>query len=31
LLRRKLEPDGATRLVQTHRGFGYSIGASREA
>jgi DNA-binding response OmpR family regulator len=28
LLRRKLEPQGTARLVQTHRGFGYSIGAT---
>jgi two-component system OmpR family response regulator len=27
LLRRKLEAEGSTKLVQTHRGFGYSIGA----
>jgi DNA-binding response OmpR family regulator len=27
LLRRKLESEGAAKLVQTHRGFGYSIGA----
>jgi DNA-binding response OmpR family regulator len=27
LLRRKLESEGTARLVQTHRGFGYSIGA----
>ena len=26
LLRRKLEPEGTAKLVQTHRGFGYSIG-----
>jgi hypothetical protein len=25
-LRRKLEAAGSRRLVQTHRGFGYSIG-----
>jgi DNA-binding response OmpR family regulator len=26
LLRRKLETEGSAKLVQTHRGFGYSIG-----
>jgi two-component system, OmpR family, response regulator len=31
LLRRKLEAAGAAKLVQTHRGFGYSIGAAHRA
>ncbi len=31
LLRRKLEAAGSTKLVQTHRGFGYSIGAVHSA
>ena len=31
LLRRKLEAGGATKLVHTHRGFGYSIGAAHGA
>jgi DNA-binding response OmpR family regulator len=30
LLRRKLETEGSTKLVQTHRGFGYSIGAIQD-
>jgi len=31
LLRKKLEAGGSTKLVQTHRGFGYSIGAVHSA
>jgi DNA-binding response OmpR family regulator len=31
LLRKKLEAGGAPKLVQTHRGFGYSIGAAHSA
>jgi two-component system, OmpR family, response regulator len=31
LLRRKLEAAGSQRLVQTHRGFGYSIGVVDES
>jgi DNA-binding response OmpR family regulator len=31
LLRRKLEAAGSERLIQTHRGFGYSIGVVHES
>src|SRR5262249_24945479 len=29
LLRKKVEDGGETRLIQTHRGFGYSLGVAR--
>ena len=31
LLRRKVDADGESKLIRTHRGFGYSIGSVRES
>jgi len=31
LLRKKIDQDSDTRLIQTHRGFGYSVGALKNS
>jgi DNA-binding response OmpR family regulator len=31
LLRRKVDPESETKLIQTHRGFGYSVGTEKSS
>src|SRR5215471_211709 len=31
LLRRKVDPESETKMIQTHRGFGYSVGTGRNS
>jgi two-component system, OmpR family, response regulator len=31
LLRRKVDPDSETKMIQTHRGFGYSVGTGKSS